>query len=84
MISKKQLTKTHKVRKVLTEGLEHNDRLDITDLLELEKETIDNIIESILTTAFDPATSNYIYSLVSTSDMLLNNICTNFLDIDIF
>lgn len=84
MVSKKQISKTSASRKVLTEGLEHNDRLDITDLLELEKETIDNIIESILTTSFEPATANYIYSLVSTSDMLLNNICTNFLDIEVW
>lgn len=84
MISKKQLTKTHKVRKVLTEQLQNSDRLDITDLLELEKETIDNILLRIQEIPFDQATATYIYDLVSISDMLLNNICTDFLNIDIF
>ena len=84
MISRKQISKTSASRKVLTEGLEHNDRLDITDLLELEKETIDNIIENIQTMSIDPATENYIYELVSISDMVLNNICTDFLGIDFF
>lgn len=84
MVSKKQISKTSKSTKVLTEGLEHNDRLDITDLLQLERDTIDNIIESIQTISIDPTTANYIYSLVSISDMLLNNICTDFLEIDFF
>ena len=60
MISKKQLTKTHKVRKVLTEQLQNSDRLDITDLLELEKETIDNILLRIQEIPFDQATATYI------------------------
>lgn len=84
MVSKKQISKTSAVTKVLTEGLEHNDRLDIADLLDLEKQTIDNIIESIQTMSIDPTTANYIYDLVSISDMVLNNICTDFLGIDFF
>ena len=46
MVSKKQLTKTHKVRKVLTEQLQNSDRLDITDLLQSERDTIDIIINA--------------------------------------
>lgn len=84
MVSNKQVTKAHKVSKVLTEQLQNSDRLDITDLLQLEKDTIDNIIESIQTTSIDPIAATYIYSLVSISDMLLNNICTDFLEIDFF
>lgn len=84
MVSNKQVTKAHKVSKVLTEQLQNSDRLDITDLLQLEKDTIDNIIESIQTTPIDPVAATYIYSLVSISDMLLNNICTDFLEIDFF
>lgn len=84
MVSNKQVTKAHKVSKVLTEQLQNSDRLDITDLLQLEKDTIDNIIESIQTTSIDPVAATYIYSLVSISDMLLNNICTDFLEIDFF
>lgn len=84
MVSNKQVTKAHKVSKVLTEQLQNSDRLDITDLLQLEKDTIDNIIDSIQTTSIDPVAATYIYSLVSISDMLLNNICTDFLEIDFF
>lgn len=84
MVSKKQISKTSAVTKVLTEGLEHNDRLDIADLLNLEKQTIDNILSSLSTIEVDTSTANYIYSLVSISDMVLNNICTDFLDIDFF
>lgn len=82
MISKNQITKSDTIRKVLTEGLQQNDRLDITDLLNLEKETIDNILNNIQTIPVDTATANYIYDLVSTSHMLLNNICIDFLDIE--
>ena len=41
MVSRKQISKTSASRKVLTEGLQNTDRLDITDLLQLEKERID-------------------------------------------
>lgn len=84
MVSKKQISKTSAVTKVLTENLQNNDRLDIADLLQLEKETIDNILSSLSTIEVDTSTANYIYSLVSISDMVLNNICTDFLDIDFF
>lgn len=84
MVSNKQVTKAHKVSKVLTEQLQQSDRLDITDLLQLERDTIDNIIENIQVTSMDPVAATYIYSLVSISDMLLNNICTDFLEIDFF
>ena len=84
MISRKQISKTSASRKVLTEGLQNNDRLDITDLLELEKETIDNILLRIQEIPFDSATANYIYDLVSISSTTLNNICTDFLDIELY
>lgn len=84
MISKKQLTKTHKIRKVLTEQLQNSDRLDITDLLQSERDTIDIIIECIQQIPLDQATTTYIYNLVNISDMLLNNICTDFLDIELY
>lgn len=84
MVSNKQITKSSKVTKVLTEQLQQSDRLDITDLLQLERDTIDNIIENIQVTSMDPVAATYIYSLVSISDMLLNNICTDFLEIDFF
>ena len=84
MISKKQLTKTHKVRKVLTEQLQNSDRLDITDLLELEKETIDNILLRIQEISVDPAIASYIYNLVNISYMTLSNICTDFLDMEVY
>lgn len=82
MVSKKQISKTSATTKVLTESLQNNDRLDIADLLQLEKETIDNILLSLQEISIDPATANYIYSLVSISDMTLNKVCTDMLDID--
>lgn len=84
MVSNKQITKTSKSTKVLTEQLQQSDRLDITDLLQVERDTIDNIIENIQITSMDPVAATYIYNLVSISDMLLNNICTDFLEIDFF
>lgn len=84
MVSRKQISKTSASRKVLTEGLQNNDRLDITDLLEFEKETIDNILARIQEISVDPATANYIYNLVKVSNMLLNNICTDFLDMEVW
>ena len=47
MVSRKQISKTSASRKVLTEGLQNNDKLDITDLLQSERDTIDIIIECI-------------------------------------
>ena len=84
MISRKQISKTSASRKVLTEGLQNNDRLDITDLLEFEKETIDNILARIQEISVDTATANYIYDLVSISSATLNNICTDFLDMEVW
>lgn len=84
MISKKQITKTSASRKVLTEKLQNSDRLDITDLLQSERDTIDIIIECIQQVPLDQATTTYIYDLVEVSNMLLNNICTDFLDIELY
>ncbi len=84
MVSNKQISKTHNSKKVLTEQLQNSDRLDITDLLKLERDTIDNILREIQEIPFDISTANYIYSLVQTSDMLLNNVCTEFLEIDCY
>lgn len=84
MVSRKQISKTSASRKVLTEGLQNNDKLDIADLLQSERDTIDIIIECIQQRPIDPATANYIYNLVEVSNMLLNNICTDFLDIELY
>lgn len=84
MISKKQITKTSASRKVLTEQLQNSDRLDITDLLQSERDTIDIIIECIQQVPLEQATTTYIYDLVEVSNMLLNNICTDFLDIELY
>ncbi len=84
MISKKQISKTSASRKVLTEGLQNTDRLDITDLLQVEKERIDDILARIQEVPIDPATANYIYNLVNISDMTLNNICTDFLEMEVY
>ena len=84
MVSRKQISKTSASRKVLTEGLQNNDRLDIADLLGLEKQTIDDILIRLQELSIDPATANYIYNLVDISNMLLNNICTDFLDIELY
>lgn len=84
MVSRKQISKTSASRKVLTEGLQNSDRLDITDLLQSERDTIDIIIECIQQVPLDQATTTYIYDLVEVSNMLLNNICTDFLDIELF
>lgn len=84
MVSRKQISKTLASRKVLTEGLQNNDRLDIADLLQLEKERIDDILARIQEVPIDPATANYIYNLVNISDMTLNNICTDFLDMEVY
>ncbi len=84
MVSKKQISKTSASRKILTEGLQNNDRLDIADLLQLEKETIDDILIRLQEISVDPATANYIYNLVDISDILLNNICTDFLNMEVY
>lgn len=84
MVSRKQISKTSASRKVLTEGLQNNDRLDITDLLEFEKETIDNILARIQEISVDQATANYIHDLVSISSTTLNNICTDFLNMEVW
>ena len=84
MVSRKQISKTSASRKVLTEGLEHNDRLDITDLLQSERDTIDIIIECIQQIQLEQSVSTYIYNLVEVSNMLLNNICKDYLDIELY
>ena len=84
MVSRKKINKISASRKVLTEGLQNNDRLDITDLLEFEKETIDNILARIQEISVDPATANYIYDLVSISSTTLNNIYTDFLNMEVW
>jgi hypothetical protein len=80
MISKNQTSKASKSRKVLLDGLEQNDNLDIIDLLNCEQDKIENIKERIQEISADQATKTYIYNLVQISDMLLNNIYTDFLD----
>lgn len=84
MVSRKQISKTSASRKILTEGLQNNDRLDIADLLQLEKERIDDILLRIQEIPIDPTTANYIYNLVDISDILLNNICTDFLNMEVY
>ena len=84
MVSRKQISKTSASRKILTEGLQNNDRLDIADLLELEKKTIDDILIRLQEISVDPATASYIYNLVNISDMTLNKICTDYLDIEVY
>lgn len=84
MVSRKQISKTSASRKVLTEGLQNNDRLDIADLLQLEKERIDDILIRLQEISVDTATANYIYNLVNISDMTLNNICTDFLEMEVY
>lgn len=84
MVSRKQISKTSASRKVLTEGLQNNDRLDIADLLQSERDTIDIIIECIQQIPLEQSVATYIYNLVEVSNMLLNNICTDFLDIELY
>lgn len=84
MVSRKQISKTSASRKVLTEGLQNNDRLDIADLLQLEKERIDDILIRLQEISVDTATANYIYNLVNISDMLLSDICTDFLNMEVY
>ena len=84
MVSRKQISKTSASRKILTEGLQNNDRLDIADLLELEKKTIDDILIRLQEISVDLATASYIYNLVNISDMTLNNICTDFLEMEVY
>lgn len=80
MVSKRQLTKTDKSRKVLHENLQNCDRLDISDLLTYQIELINDIIMRIQELQADQATSNYIHSLVSTSNFMLETIQLNFLN----
>lgn len=84
MVSNKQLTKTSKSTKVLTEQLQNSDRLDITDLLQRQRDTIDHILQSIQEIPFDQATATYIYNLIEVSDMILNGVCCDFLEIDFY
>ena len=84
MVSRKQISKTSASRKILTEGLQNNDRLDIADLLQLEKETIEDILIRLQEISVDPATASYIYNLVNISYMTLSNICTDFLDMEVY
>ena len=84
MVSRKQISKTSASRKILTEGLQNNDRLDIADLLELEKKTIDDILIRLQEISVDPAIASYIYNLVNISYMTLSNICTDFLDMEVY
>lgn len=80
MVSKRQLTKTDKSRKVLHENLQNCDRLDISDLLTYQIELINDIIMRVTEMPVDQATSNYIHSLVSTSNFMLETIQLNFLN----
>lgn len=78
MVSKAQLTKTDKSRKVLQESLQNCDRLDITDLLNYQQQVINDILLRIQDMQFDQTTSNYIHSLVSTSNYMLEMINLTF------
>ena len=80
MVSKRQLTKTDKSRKVLYENLQNCDRLDISDLLTYQIELINDILLRIQELQADQATSNFIHSLVSTSNFMLETIQLNFLN----
>lgn len=80
MVSKKQISKTSAITKVLTENLQNNDRLDIADLLEMSKETIDDILIKIQEIQVDPVTANYIYDLVSTSNFILDKVYLDFIN----
>lgn len=80
MVSKTQITKTDKSRKVLQENLQNCDRLDISDLLTYQIELINDILLIIQELQVDQSTSNYIHSLVSTSNFMLETIQLNFLN----
>ena len=80
MVSTRQITKTDKSRKVLHESLQNCDRLDISDLLTYQIELINDIIMRIQEMPVDQSTSNYIHSLVSTSNFMLETIQLNFLN----
>lgn len=80
MVSKAQITKTDKSRKVLQENLQNCDRLDITDLLNYQQQVINDILMRIQEMQVDQTTSNYIHSLVSTSNFMLETIQLNFLN----
>lgn len=80
MVSKRQLTKTDKLRKVLEENLQNCDRLDITDLLNYQIDIISDILLRIQELQVDQNVSNYIHSLVSTSNYMLEMIQLNFLN----
>ena len=80
MVSTRQLTKTDKSRKVLHENLQNCDRLDISDLLTYQIELINDILLRVQELQADQATSNYIHSLVSTSNFMLETIQLNFLN----
>ncbi len=82
MVSTRQITKTDKSRKVLHENLQNCDRLDITDLLTYQIELINDITMRVTEMSVDQATSNYIHSLVSTSNFMLETIQLNFLNDD--
>ncbi len=84
MVSRKQISKTSASRKVLTEQLQNSDRLDITDLLQSEKDVIDIIIECIQQIPLEQSVATYIYNLVSISHTLLENIGKDYLDIELF
>lgn len=80
MVSKRQLTKTDKSRKVLHENLQNCDRLDISDLLTYQIELINDILMRIQEMQVEQNVSNYIHSLVSTSNYMLEMIQLNFLN----
>lgn len=80
MVSTRQITKTDRSRKVLHENLQNCDRLDITDLLNYQIELINDILLRIQELQADQSTSNYIHSLVSTSNYMLETIQLNFLN----
>ena len=64
MVSKRQLTKTDKSRKVLHENLQNCDRLDISDLLTYQIELINDILLRIQELQADQATSNFMLETI--------------------
>ena len=62
------------------ENLQNCDRLDISDLLTYQIELINDILLRIQELQADQATSNFIHSLVSTSNFMLETIQLNFLN----
>lgn len=73
------LHKKLKNRNILTEQLQNSYILDIVDMLELEKDIINNIIAEIQETQLNETSCNCIASMVENSHFILHTIYMNFL-----